>query len=194
MPVLWLVGGINGAGKTTLVSEPSVSQLIGDVLQLNPDDLARQLAAKSDGPENHDLAAAQLVEEKVRTAIEHGDSVLVETVLSTSKYRMHVEYAQGIGFQVHLIYVGVPTVELAIHRVSDRVAVGGHGVPEEKIRSRWKRSHDQLRWFAKRVDRFWIFSNASAPLLVARKTGGEIEILRTGELPAVDKALSEIAE
>ena len=42
------------------------------------------------------------------------------------------------GYEVHLVYLWLPSVEMAIARVADRVRMGGHNVPEATIRRRYQ--------------------------------------------------------
>src|SRR3954453_19934714 len=61
-------------------------------------------------------------------------SFIVETVLSSDKYRQRVLNARAIGFSVTMVYVTLRSPELAVKRVKQRFENGGHGVPEDKIR------------------------------------------------------------
>jgi predicted ABC-type ATPase len=44
------------------------------------------------------------------------------------------------GYRVHLLYLYVSDPEISVHRVAQRVVLGGHGVPENVIRRRYSRS------------------------------------------------------
>lgn len=105
-------------------------------------------------------------------------TVGVETVLSTDKYRPLVEAAKALGFEICLIYVVLRSPELNVERVLIRVERGGHPVPAEKITSRYHRSLAQLPWFLEAADRAWAFDNSgAAPKLVVQKPlGGDIEL------------------
>ncbi len=79
--------------------------------------------------------------------------------------------AHNRGFEVRLVYVILNSVDLNVERVRTRVAKGGHGVPEDKIRERWHRSLAQLPWFLDNSDRAWIYDNSgSTPRLVGEKS------------------------
>ena len=98
-------------------------------------------------------------------------TVGVETVLSSPKYRQLVTRAKARGFEINLIFVYLRTVELNIERVRLRVKRGGHDVPEDKIKSRRVRSFKQMPWFFKAADKAFIFDNSDAePKLVLAKT------------------------
>ncbi len=97
--------------------------------------------------------------------------------MSTGKYRALVDRAHQQAFRVRLIYVFLTSAELNVARVRDRVAGGGHDVPEASIRARRERSFEQLSWFFEHADEVDIFDNSGAnPRLVARKTESEITV------------------
>ena len=99
-------------------------------------------------------------------------TVGVETVLSTDKYRALVDHAHVHGFVVRLIYVFLKTADLNVERVRIRVSKGGHDVEEGRIRDRRQRSFQQLGWFLGAADRAEIYDNSGAePSLVFVKRG-----------------------
>ena len=69
--------------------------------------------------------------------------------------------AKQKGWQVNLIYVGVDNVQTSIKRVAQRVAQGGHNVPEEDIRRRYARSLANLPAALRQADRTTIFDNST---------------------------------
>jgi predicted ABC-type ATPase len=194
-PEFWIIAGVNGAGKSTLVSDKDIRSVIGQFPFLNPDLPVSCLRASLPGISliEANYAAVVAVEAIVERRIADDKSVGVETVLSSSKFMRHVDEARRRGFFLGMIYVGLPSVELAIRRVADRHALGGHDVPENRIRDRWTRSHDNLGRFAAMVDLLLVYSNADPtgrPVLVARKTDVGMDLLRPGLLPEVDRRLS----
>ena len=61
-----------------------------------------------------------------------------ETTLATKSYKEKVVYAQDLGYKVTLLFFWLPNVELAIDRVEKRVEAGGHNIPTDVIRRRYK--------------------------------------------------------
>jgi predicted ABC-type ATPase len=41
------------------------------------------------------------------------------------------------GYEFHLVFLYLPSADLAVARVADRVRMGGHNVPEDTIRRRY---------------------------------------------------------
>ncbi len=99
------------------------------------------------------------------------------------------------GWQVRLIYVGLPAVEDSIARVALRVSQGGHNVPEADIRRRWPRTHENLAWFAQHADAVDVYANAGweeRPTLVGQARAGRVRLLNADILPAVTAALTPL--
>lgn len=186
---------MNGAGKTTLVSREDVRRVIGGLSLLNPDQIAEAIRLEHPSLDVNaaNLEAARRVEASAYDAVARGESVLVETVLSTTKYGTALRFARELGFRVGMIYVGLPDVRYSILRVRERVEAGGHDVPVDKLHSRWERSHDNLARFLPLVDDLFVFSNAGlTPVLVAVKLGGgPARLLLPDALPDVTKRLRQ---
>ncbi len=124
--------------------------------------------------------------------IQVNESFLVETVLSSGKYRDDVEAAKAAGFRFGLIYVSLHPPELSPWRVRERVQKGGHDVETARALARYHRSHRELSWFARMADTLIVLDNSSAtedPRLLASKTGGGQLNFTPGINPAVDEAL-----
>ena len=130
------------------------------------------------------------IERWLYASIEAHQTVGVETVLSTAKYRPLVLAAQERKFAIRLIFVLLKSPELNIERVRLRVAKGGHDVPSEKISERRERSLQQLPWFLARADDAWLFDNSDEkPQLIGTKSKGKIK-LTPAALPEIKKAAS----
>jgi predicted ABC-type ATPase len=129
------------------------------------------------------------------TAVTAGEPAGVETVLSSGKYRPLVEEARAAGGFVGLIYVALSSPAIARERVAARVRRGGHGVPDEKVDRRWKRSLDCLVWFAERASAFWVIDNSDSdptrpPVLMASGKSGVLEFIADQVSPDLGTALA----
>lgn len=177
-PRLWIVAGPNGSGKSSAYDRSDVDEFGGSVWIINPDLLTSRLReSESLGLDAANLEAVKRIERWLKASIDVHQTIGVETVLSTSKYRKLVRAAKRRGFEIRLIYVFLRSVELQLERIALRVAKGGHAVPTAKARERRSRSFDQLPWFLGEADEAWIFDNSGAePKLVGRKQDGMIEV------------------
>lgn len=192
-PGLVIIGGPNGCGKSTLSAFAARQELLFGALPVNPDDLTAQVRAswKDIGATEANLIAIERAEKAIWRAIAGGESAAVETVLSTDKYVAVVKIARDRRYRTRLLFIGLPSVDLAIERVATRVKLGGHDVPTDKIRDRWGRAHDNLVTFIGLVDEVLIFSNVGdEPVLVAeRPKGGAIRFYDLVALPEVTRRL-----
>lgn len=172
-PVFWIVGGPNGSGKSSLYGNTDIEAFDQSVWIINPDLLTQRIQVVEHLTlREANLQAVVRIEAWLETSIRAHQTVGVETVLSTDKYRRLVLAAKKLQFEFRLIFVMLETPELNVERVRLRVKKGGHGVPEQKIRERWSRSLAQLPWFLEQADQAAIFDNSGAvPRLVGQKRG-----------------------
>lgn len=180
-PEFWIVGRPNGAGKSTLCCARDFRDRLDGVRFFNPDDLTLRLLRRlgyasfagvpADVLRKTNLQAADEIAGLLASAVEAGEFVGVETILSTDKYRPLVRRVREQGGRFYLIYVSLASPALSLQRVRRRVSQGGHDVPPEKLADRWQRSLEHFPWFAGQADDFWVFDNSDsgrdAPLLLA---------------------------
>ncbi len=69
--------------------------------------------------------------------------------------------ARNRGFEILLVYIGTENVEINLTRIRNRVLAGGHDVPEEDVRRRYKRSFENLPIAIKRADHSILFDNST---------------------------------
>ncbi len=197
-PAFWLIAGPNGSGKSSIYGSNS-DAIYGDLnitdfsrsfWIINPDLLtARIRSAEGKRLREANLEAVRRIEAWLETSINAHQSVGVETVLSTSKYRRLVRAAKKRGFEIRLIYVILETPDLNVERVRLRVRKGGHDVPVEKVRERWARSLRQLPWFLNQADWALIFDNSRKLRIVGRKMRGTVTLD-----PSAPSAIQEVAK
>lgn len=175
-PVLWIVAGSNGSGKSTFYNRTDVEGWGGSIWIINPDLLTQTIVEREEMPiAEANLAAVERIERWLDTSIETYQTIGVETVLSSPKYRRLVEKARQRGFLVKMIYVTLASDELQLRRIKQRVAEGGHDVPAAKVTDRRRRSFAELAWFARHVDQCTIFENSiGSPQLAATLSAGKM--------------------
>lgn len=76
-----------------------------------------------------------------------------------------------------------------VARVAARVALGGHNVDEEKIRSRYKKSIDNIRRLMEICDILHVYDNTEEPVRIIRKHKEQISIF-PNDLWSEEKILS----
>jgi len=162
-PWIWIVAGPNGAGKTTFTREFLKNLGNTDIVSFNADDRTRELQREFPKKSLRDLnlMAAQQIDDELAECIRTDRTFLVETVLSSDKYRDDLLEAKSRGFNFGFIYISIEPAELSPARIQLRVKKGGHDVDHDKAISRWHRSHEQSLWFGKYADTFMFFDNSS---------------------------------
>jgi predicted ABC-type ATPase len=192
-PELWIVAGPNGSGKSTLHESFNIETKNGSIWIFHPDLLSARIAEVEQlNPKQANIEAVKRIEKWLEASIRAHQTIGVETVLSTNKYRRLVKAAKKLGFRINLIYVLLATPEMHVERVRLRVKKGGHDVPTEKIVERRKRSLRQLPWFLERADRAWLYDNSGAdPREMGTKIGGTIT-LDPDALPEINSAVNKI--
>ena len=115
-----------------------------------------------------------------RYRTEAGVSFSVETTLSTRSYINLIQQAQNQGYSVSLIYFWLNSPELAIERVKQRVANGGHDVPAPIIRRRYRSGLENFfRIYMPCVDYWMLADNSCTPRVIvadAFRLGDEVHI------------------
>ena len=198
-PAFVIVGGVNGSGKSTFAAKAAGTDLLLRQTAINPDTLSQQAEAeaKRRGLDlgNHDanIVGVERAETAAWKAVAEHRSAALETVLSTDKLVPLVRAASAREFRTRLVFVALPTVDLCIERVEVRVRQGGHAVPADRIRKRWRAAHDNLVRFLNLVDDVLVFANLDpvVPTLVFERVGVDgIAVLRDREiLPEVTRRL-----
>lgn len=134
MKTLYIIAGCNGAGKTT-----AAYTILPDIWQcqefVNADEIARGLSPFN--PESVAIQAGRLMLERIEILLEQGVSFAIETTLATRSYVQLVRKAQAKGYCVQLLFFWLNSPEVAIQRVAQRVAEGGHDIPKEVIKRRY---------------------------------------------------------
>lgn len=127
--------GVNGSGKSSILGEHINS--LGESF-FNPDAYTKELMAEG----SLSLKAAQSEawaygRNSLVDAINGGNSFAFETTLGGKTITRILKNAAVSGTNIAVYYIGLASVELNIQRVAERVAIGGHDIPIEKIRERW---------------------------------------------------------
>ena len=129
-----IIAGPNGAGKTTFAREFLLREarcpnfINADLIALGISPLAPEAAAAE---------AARIMLERMDKLTAIGKSFAFETTLAGRTYVHRIREWREAGYEVKIVFLRLPYVELAIHRVKSRVLQGGHDVPAAVIRSRF---------------------------------------------------------
>jgi predicted ABC-type ATPase len=187
------VAGPNGSGKSSTYQAVDIEAFARSVWIINPDLLTIRIQeVEGLALQAANLQAVQRIEAWLKVSIQAHQSIGVETVLSTDKYRRLVRMAKALQFEVRLTYVILDSPERNIERVRMRVKKGGHAVPENKIVERYARSLDQLPWFLDQADEAWLLDNSGAALRLMGRKRDKVITLDPDALPQIVAAVRKI--
>lgn len=102
-----------------------------------------------------------------------------ETTLSGRSYMGLLQRLKTQGYEVHLFFLCVESVDVALSRVRERVKRGGHDVPETVIRRRFDRSVRNFFVHYRQLAYVWtLFDNSGAtPTVVAFEKNAGVRIM-----------------
>ena len=175
-PSCWIIAGPNGAGKTTFALE-YLPRVAGCTHFINADLIAAGLSPLA--PERVLPAASRLFLHEIEEHVDAGKDFAFETTLAGRSYLRLIQRLHTGGWRVELIYLALPSVEMSMLRVAERVAHGGHNIPISDIERRFPRSlHHLLNEFSHRVDACTCFmNNGESPVLVFEQNGNDRNIV-----------------
>ena len=159
-PTFILIAGPNGAGKST--SAPTLLSDQYDALEfVNADDIAKGLSAFH--PERVAIPAGRILLRRFEELARANESFAIETTLSGRGYARHIAALKKKGYRFELIFLWLPSVELAVARVAQRVALGGHTIPEDVIRRRYQAGLNNFFELYQPLADLWKFYDSSRP-------------------------------
>ncbi len=169
---LYIISGCNGAGKTT-ASYTVLPEVLDCREFVNADEIARGLSPFN--PESVAIDAGRLMLSRIEELLERDASFSIETTLATKSYVNLVRRAQAKGYEVRLLFFWLNSPNLALQRVAERVAMGGHNIPSEVIKRRYVAGINNLfHLFMHEVDYWEIYDNSEYPA-VQIASGGRNE-------------------
>jgi predicted ABC-type ATPase len=166
-PGVVVLGGPNGAGKSTAAPRLLRGSLKVDEF-VNADTLAQGLSAFR--PEGAAIEAGRIMLRRLDQLADGQKTFAFESTLASQALLHRLRRWIESGYRLNVVYLWLPTVELAVARVAERVRQGGHGVPEGTIRRRFDRSHRNFFTRYRPIAHRWRLYDASplsGPRLIA---------------------------
>lgn len=134
-----LYAGVNGAGKSTLYRIAHHQDIIPRV---NTDEILQEFG---DWRNTSDLfKAGKIAVERLNHYLQEGVTFNQETTLCGHSILRTIQKAKQLGYVIEMHYVGVNSAEIAKQRISERVATGGHGIPDQDVEKRYVESFKNL--------------------------------------------------
>jgi predicted ABC-type ATPase len=167
---IWILAGPNGAGKTTFAREYLPSEA-GCPIFVNADLIADGLSPFN--PTRVAVRSGRIMLQLIKEHAERGESFAFETTLAGRNYLRSIRAWRAAGYRVTLLFLSLRSPETAISRVAERVAQGGHDVPEEVIRRRFAAGRENFEGLYKAAVDHWILydNTGSEPVII--DSGGD---------------------
>ena len=147
-PEIIVFAGPNGSGKSTITQLFQI-----DMDYINADDIKKSTLCT-------DLEAAQKAEQLREEHLSQHKDFCFETVLSTDRNLKLLKKAKENGYFIKCVYILTALPDVNVMRVRARVIQGGHGVPEDKIRSRYHKSLELIKEVIPVCDICHIYDNS----------------------------------
>ena len=165
-PYIVIVAGPNGAGKSTTAS--SILQgALGVVEFVNADIIAQGLSGFR--PETAAFQAGRIMLERIRYLATERLNFAFEITLASRTYASWIKKIRQTGYRCLLVFLWLPSPELAVSRVRERVRLGGHDIHEEIIRRRYHAGIGNFFQLYRPLTEAWYFYDNSqrSPQLIA---------------------------
>jgi len=165
-PTVIAIAGPNGAGKTT-IAESFLRRRLGVDEYVNADTIARGLSQFQ--PQSVAIQAGRQNLQRLDELAADGISFAFETTLAGVMYAKRIKRWKESGYLFLLTFFWLRDVSIALERVSVRVASGGHGIPEDVIRQRYRRGlANFFKFYRPLADQWLMYDNSERePKLVA---------------------------
>ena len=193
-PLLLIIAGPNCSGKTTeFYLARDIDATMSQEQYVNADEIARELLLKGEYSSKDinqlyeqegnlvNYIAARKCAERRNKLMEQGADLATETVASTPRVLSIIDSGRQHGYMVSVNFVILRKDDLNVYRVADRVANGGHGVPEEKIRARYHRALAQMPEVLAKADKALLTDNSVMNNIVLRKQGNNVFLFPDGD-------------
>lgn len=167
-PSIVILAGPNGAGKST-VAPALLRDVLGVTEFVNADDIARKLSA--DDVDAAAIRAGRVMLDRIHRLAQQRTTFAFETTLASRSFAPWLAELKGDGYSVELIFLWLPSPEFAIARVADRVRGGGHSIPADTIRRRYRSGlRNFFRMYEPLASNWRVYDGSGPePRLVARR-------------------------
>ena len=174
-PTVYVLAGPNGAGKTTFAMR-FLREIVHCREFLNADMIAAGLSPFA--PETQALRAGRLLLTRMKELSDGRCDFGFETTLAGKGYINKLIRMKRSGYRVILYFLWLPSADIAVARVANRVRQGGHDIPEAVIRRRYESGlRNFFQFYAPLADAWGLFyANTLKPKLIASQTDGTMTV------------------
>ena len=173
---VYIIAGPNGSGKTTFAKKflPDYTKCQNFV---NADLIAQGLSPFS--TQISAIRAGRVVLEQLHYYANKNMDFAFESTLSGKTYINFFKELKRKGYNLHLFFLWIPSPGLALSRIKDRVAEGGHDVPKQDVCRRFGRSiYNFFKFYRPLLNSWMLFDNSEPkPKLIAEEKDRKLNII-----------------
>jgi predicted ABC-type ATPase len=165
-----VVGGPNGAGKTSWAAKHLPTTL--NVREfVNADEIARGLSPFD--PDSNVVAAGRVMLDRLDALVRAGDNFAFETTCASHRHPRFLKGCRAVGYQIMLVFLWLPSADVALARVAHRVRQGGHRIPDDVVVRRYSAGLRNMRHlYLPLADSAYIYDNSDGGgTLIAERQG-----------------------
>jgi predicted ABC-type ATPase len=177
-PRVIVFAGPNGAGKSSHAT--AILAALDIPVFVNADLIARGLVGSD--TQLAAFAAGKIMLKQLSELAAARSDFAFESTLASRTFAKFLRELRASGYRVSIFYFGLTNAELALARVARRVAMGGHSVPEDDIRRRFKRSRENFfELYIPLAHEFTVFDNSidDVATVIAQGSHGAISVLNS---------------
>ena len=126
------------------------------------------------------MEAGRIMLRRIKSLAAKRHSFAFETTLASRTFAPWLRGLSKSGYTVAVMFFWLPSPELAVGRVRSRVALGGHSVPEDVVRRRYRSSiANFMKLYAPLADAWRLYDNerAGEPRIIASKAEGSAPVI-----------------
>lgn len=161
-----IIGGVNGVGKSSLTGV-----LVGEYNDFGIVIDTDSLTAKLGGDK---LKGGKEAIRIINDCLEKGINFTQETTLSGKKTMRTISSARKKDYYIRLYYVGISSADESISRINNRVRKGGHNIPSEDVKRRYKKRFEDLISILPYCDEVHFYDNENGFVDVGEYRNGNI--------------------
>ncbi len=181
-PGLVALAGPNGAGKST-AGPALLKETLGITEFVNADVIARGISAFA--PEKAAFSAGRIMLHRMEELADRRASFAFETTLAGRSHAGWIQELVEAGYEFHLLFLWLPSADFAVQRIRDRVRLGGHAVPEDTIRRRYRAGlRNFFRIYRPLAANWQVYDNSGgySPRLIASGAGDSTATIEAREV------------
>ena len=183
-PTVVILTGPNGAGKSTVAPALLRGALAVNEF-VNADVIASGISAFDPG--SAAIAAGRVMLTRLRELAAQRVSFAFETTLASRSFVPWLRELRASGYEIHLLFLWLPSADFALDRVAERVRAGGHDVPADTVRRRYLVGLRNFFHLYEHLVSGWVVYDSSGPRprLVAERLAPDPPTVYDGDIWAV---------